>query len=182
MSTIVTPAEAEAEIRAIMQERIVAIRSKNAAKLVAHHAAEVVSYDLVEPLQYCGIDAVRQRGQQWFDGYDGPMSYEIVGLHVVAAFDVAFCYGLHHVSGTTRDGRKIDMHWRATQGFQRFDGAWRIVHEHGSVPVRHEDRKSLVRSETVRSDRAAPVGVVLIWTASFQLAHDHERAGSSRSK
>ena len=127
MSTIVTPAEAEAEIRAIMQERVVAVRAKNATKLVAHHAADVVSYDLLEPLQYRGIDAVRQRGQQWFDGYDGPMDYEIVGLQVVAAFDVAFCYGLHHVSGTTRDGQKIDMHWRATQGFQRFDGAWRIV-------------------------------------------------------
>ena len=134
MSTIVTPAEAEAEIRAIMQERVVAVRAKNATKLVAHHAADVVSYDLLEPLRYRGIDAVRQRGQQWFDGYDGAMDYEIVGLQVVAAFDVAFCYGLHHVSGTTRDGRKIDMHWRATQGFQRFDGAWRIVHEHGSVP------------------------------------------------
>ena len=94
-----------------MQERIVAVRAKNATKLVAHHAADVVSYDLLEPLQYRGIDAVRQRGQQWFDGYDGPMDYEIVGLQVVAAFDVAFCYGLHHVSGTTRDGQKIDMHW-----------------------------------------------------------------------
>ena len=50
MSTIVTPAEAEAEIRAIMQERVAAVRTKNATKLVAHHAADVVSYDLLEPL------------------------------------------------------------------------------------------------------------------------------------
>ena len=47
MSTIVTPAEAEAEIRAIMQERVVAGAPKNAAGLVAHHAADVVSYDLL---------------------------------------------------------------------------------------------------------------------------------------
>ncbi len=134
MATMVTPAEAEAEIRAIMHERIDAVRDKNAAKLVAHHAPGVLSYDLLEPLQYRGIDAVRQRGQTWFDGYDGPIVYEIVGLQVVAAFDVAFCYGLHRVSGTTKGGRKIDMHWRATQGFQRIDGAWRIVHEHASIP------------------------------------------------
>jgi uncharacterized protein (TIGR02246 family) len=134
MSTIVTPAEAEAEIRTIMQARIAAVRAKDAAALVAHHAPDVVSYDLLEPLQYKGVDAMRQRGQQWFDGYDGPMDYEIVELQVVAAFDVAFCHGLHHVRGTTKDGQKIDMFWRATQGFQRIDGDWRIVHEHGSVP------------------------------------------------
>ena len=134
MSTIVTPAEAEAEIRGIMEARVAAVRAKDAAALVAHHAADVVSYDLLEPLQYRGVEAVRRRGQQWFDGYDGPMAYEIVGLQVVAAFDVAFCYGLHHVSGTTRDGNKVDMFWRATQGFQRIDGTWRIVHEHGSLP------------------------------------------------
>jgi len=134
MSTIVTPAEAEAEIRAIMAARVDAVRAKDAAALVAHHARDVVSYDLLEPLQYRGVDAVRQRGQQWFDGYDGPMSYEIVGLQVIAAFDVAFCHGLHHVSGKAKDGQEIDMHWRATQGFQRVDGGWRIVHEHGSVP------------------------------------------------
>jgi uncharacterized protein (TIGR02246 family) len=134
MSTIVTPAEAEAEIRAIMQERIAAVRAKDAAALVAHHAPDVVSYDLLEPLESRGVDKVRQRAEQWFDGYDGPMAYEILGLQVVAAFDVAYCYGLHHVGGTTKDGKKIDMHWRATQGFQRIDGKWRIVHEHGSVP------------------------------------------------
>jgi ketosteroid isomerase-like protein len=134
MSTIVTPAEAEAEIRAIMEARVGAVRAKDAAALVAQHAADVVSYDLLEPLQYRGAEAVRRRAQQWFDGYDGPMTYEIVELQVVAAFDVAFCYGLHHVTGKTRDGKHIDMFWRATQGLQRIDGTWRIVHEHSSVP------------------------------------------------
>jgi ketosteroid isomerase-like protein len=62
------------------------------------------------------------------------MGYEIVGLQVVAAFDVAFCYGLHHITCTTKDSQKIDMHWRSTQAFQRLDGNWKIMHEHGSVP------------------------------------------------
>jgi ketosteroid isomerase-like protein len=134
MSTMVTPAEAEAEIRAIMAARVAAVRAKDAGGLVAHHARDVVAYDLLEPLQYRGVDALRQRAQQWFDGYDGAMAYEIIDLEVVAAFDVAFCHGLHHVSGTTRDGHAIDMFWRATQGLRRLDGDWRIVHEHGSLP------------------------------------------------
>ena len=130
-----TPSDvAEAEIRALMDARVAAVRAKDAKALVFHHASDVISYDLLEPLQYCGVESVRQRGQQWFDGYDGPMGYEIRDLKVYPDADVAFCHGLHHVTGTTKAGQKIDMWWRATQGFQRIDGAWRIVHEHGSVP------------------------------------------------
>lgn len=129
-----SPGKAEAEIRAIMARRVAAVRAKDAAELVSHHAADVVSYDLLLPLRYEGVEAVRQRGQQWFDGFDGPMGYEVHDLRVYADSDVAFCHGLHHVTGTTKTGQKIDMWWRATQGFQRLDGAWRIVHEHGSVP------------------------------------------------
>ena len=64
----------------------------------------------------------------------GTMNYEICDLEVVPGHGVAFCYGLRHVRGTTRDGKKNDMFWRATQGCQFVDVAWRIVHEHSSAP------------------------------------------------
>jgi ketosteroid isomerase-like protein len=105
MSTIVTPAEAEAEIRALMDARVAAVKAKDAEALVANHSLDIVCYDLLDPLQYRGVGSVRKRAQQWFDGYEGPMGYEIEGLEVVAAFDVAFCYGLHHVTGTPRTAR-----------------------------------------------------------------------------
>lgn len=134
MSTIVTPAEADAEIRAVMDARVAAVRAKDAAAVVVHHAEDIVCYDLLDPLRHRGVDLVRRRAQQWLDGYDGPIGYEIEGLEVVPAFEVAFCYGLHHVTGTTKDGRKVDMHWRSTQVFRRLDGKWQIMHERGSVP------------------------------------------------
>jgi uncharacterized protein (TIGR02246 family) len=134
MSTIVTPIEAEAEIRALMAARVAAVHAKDAAAMVANYAEDVVSCDLLEPMENKGVDAVRRRVRQWFEGYDGNMGYEIRELDVHSAFDVAFCHGLHHVTGTTKKGQKIDMWWRATQGFRRIDGSWRIVHEHASVP------------------------------------------------
>jgi len=93
-----------------------------------------VAYDLLEPLQYQGAADLRRRAQQWFDGYDGPMAYEIRDLVVASSHDVAFCHGLHHVAGTTKSGQRIDMWWRATQGFRCIDDKWRIVHEHSSLP------------------------------------------------
>jgi ketosteroid isomerase-like protein len=49
--TMATPAAVEAEIRALVQARIEAVRAKDAARLVSHHAPDVVAYDLLEPLQ-----------------------------------------------------------------------------------------------------------------------------------
>jgi ketosteroid isomerase-like protein len=132
--TMATPAAVEADIHAIMTARQEAVHAKDAARLVAHHAPDVVAYDLLEPLQYRGVADLRRRAQQWFDGYDGPMAYEIRDLVVVPGHGVAFCHGLHHVAGTLKTGQKVDMWWRATQGLRLIDGRWQIVHEHSSLP------------------------------------------------
>ena len=47
--TMATPAAVEAEIHALMQDRIEAVHAKDAARLVSHHAPDVVAYDLLEP-------------------------------------------------------------------------------------------------------------------------------------
>lgn len=131
-----TPANAaaEASIRGLMNERVQAVIRKDADALVAHHASGVLAYDLIQPLQYIGVAAVRQRAEGWIGGYDGPMTYEIRDLRVTAGDQSAFSYGLHHVSGTLKDGKKIDMFWRATQCWRCIGGKWLIVHEHSSVP------------------------------------------------
>jgi ketosteroid isomerase-like protein len=140
-TNMTTPAHAaaEAEIRELMKARIEAVKSKNVEALVAHHAPSVLAYDLVEPLQYTGLEALRGRVRQWFDGFESAMSYEIRDLKVTADDEVAFCHGLHHVSGIAKggpaeSGKKIDMYWRATQCLRCIGGKWMIVHEHSSVP------------------------------------------------
>jgi ketosteroid isomerase-like protein len=127
-------AAAEAEIRNLVKARIDAVNNKDVDALVAHHAPSILAYDLVEPLQYVGLDALRQRVKQWFDGFESAMTYEVRDLKVTADDEVAFCHGLHHVSGTAKGGQKIDMYWRATQCLRCLGGKWMIVHEHSSVP------------------------------------------------
>jgi ketosteroid isomerase-like protein len=132
--SMATPAAVEAEIRALMRDRVEAVRAKDAVRLMSHHADDVVAYDLLEPLQYKGAGALQRRARQWFDGYDGAMTYEIRDLVVVPGHGIAFCHGLHHVAGRLRTGQQVDMWWRATQGWRLIDGKWRIVHEHSSLP------------------------------------------------
>ena len=138
-----TPAHAaaEAHIRDMMKARIEAVKAKNVDALVAHHAPSVLAYDLLEPLQYVGLEGLRKRAEQWFAGYDGPMEYEIRDLKVTADDEVAFCHGLHRVAGTTKDGKKIDMYWRSTECLRKLGDDWCIVHEHASVPFNMETGK-----------------------------------------
>ena len=48
--------------------------------------------------------------------------------------DIAFARGLGHMTGTKKDGAKVDLWARVTVGLNRRDGAWKITHQHTSVP------------------------------------------------
>jgi uncharacterized protein (TIGR02246 family) len=134
----------DAEIRALIDHRIAAVRAKDAAALTASHAPDVLAFDLIPPLRYRGLAALRQRAQEWFASFQGPLDYEISELEIAAGDDVAFCHGLHRVSGTRTDGQKIEMWWRATTGFRKADGRWVITHEHSSEPFDMTSGKALI--------------------------------------
>jgi ketosteroid isomerase-like protein len=127
---------AEAQIRHILAERETAMRARDAARLVATYAPEVVDFSLAPPLQQPAGDArdVSVR-RNWFAGFDGPIEYEIRDLSVTAGEDVAFCHSLNRLSTTPRGApRSFTLWFRATVCLRKVDGAWRITHEHNSTP------------------------------------------------
>lgn len=129
-----THSKSEAEIRALVEERVEAVRDKNAAAATSHHARDIRLFDVIPPLQYEGVAMARGRTQEWFGSFNGPIDYGIRDLDVASGDDVAFCHYLYRVGGTTTSGATIGMWVRATSCFRRIDGAWRVVHEHHSVP------------------------------------------------
>ncbi len=75
----------------------------------------------------------------------GAMNYEIRDLDVVPGHGVAFCYGLHHVQGTTRTARNM-FRRAAPRG-----GGWSmVVHEHSSVPFDMKTGEGLVQPQAVK--------------------------------
>ena len=124
----------EAKIRDFLAERIVAVCAKDVDALMAHHGPAVRTFDLVEPLQYVGVEAIRKRAEEWFSNFEGPIEYETRDVRVHADGGVAFCHGLHHVKGMSKDGTKIDMWWRHTECLRQIGDKWLIVQEHSSVP------------------------------------------------
>ena len=124
----------ERSIRGIIEERVAAISEQDVEKLLTHHAPDVLSFDVLDPLQHAGSDTIRRRAERWLSSYEGPPGYEVRDLNVTAGETVAFCRYLYRVTGTLKAGGTVDMWVRATVCFGKADGGWKIVHEHQSVP------------------------------------------------
>jgi uncharacterized protein (TIGR02246 family) len=128
------PAIDQAQITKLMESWANAIRAKDVESRMSNYAPNVHLFDVVEPLQFLGSDAVKKRAGEWFSAFDGPLGFEMHDLRIAADGDVAFSHSLNHVSGTKVDGQKIDMWWRATVCFRKMDDQWMVTHEHNSVP------------------------------------------------
>ncbi len=134
----------EREIHTLMDDMANAIRAKDVDALMAHYAPDVLTFDLLPPLQYQGADAIRKRVSQWFSSFQGPIGLEMRNLSVTAGDDVAFCSSLNGSTGANKDGAKVEMWWRATNGFRKIDGKWLVTHGHSSEPFDVASGKALV--------------------------------------
>jgi ketosteroid isomerase-like protein len=125
----------ETQIQALIDDRTKAVRAKDVVRATSGIAPDILTFDVVNPLENIGSDASRKRAEEWFASFQGPISYETRDMNITAGDDVAFSHGLCHVSATMTDGGpQIDMWWRSTICFRKIDGNWMVTHEHNSVP------------------------------------------------
>jgi uncharacterized protein (TIGR02246 family) len=139
--------DAEQEIRALIEERVAAVAAKDPEPLAARQHDDIVVFDVLPPLRSSGRSAVLDKTEAWFESYSGAIGYEVHELEVSADGDVGFCSFVYHVSGTLESGDEVDMWVRATLGCRRIDGAWRIVHDHESVPFDPGTGRALIDLE-----------------------------------
>jgi ketosteroid isomerase-like protein len=124
----------EAQIRALIDDRVKAVRAKDINGVMSNIAPDILSFDVVNPLQNIGSGAARKRAEEWFSSFQGPLGYEMRDLSIAAGDGVAFSHSLNRVSATRTDGKKLDMWWRSTVCYRKIDGKWMVTHEHSSVP------------------------------------------------
>jgi len=125
----------EAEIRRQIDKLVEAVRAADLERVMSFYARDVVTFDIVPPLQKIGADAKRKNWMGVFATYQLPLGYEIHGLSITARSDVAIARSLNRVSGTLTNGTPIDQWLRWTACFWKVDGNWLIVHDHVSVPT-----------------------------------------------
>ena len=126
---------AVSEIRQVIDERIAAIRDKDAARAIACLADDVVAFELAPPLSLAA-DAVREKPAfaAWLAGFE-EMGIEMRDLAIEADRRVGFARALHHLTGTRVGGRPVSLWLRSTLCFRREPDGWRIAHAHSSVPM-----------------------------------------------
>jgi uncharacterized protein (TIGR02246 family) len=125
----------EAEIRNLMEAQAKALHDKDAKALLSHYASDSVIFDLAPPLRHAGAGPDSEKGlTQWFETWQGPVGVETRDFSITADGNLAFCHGLVHITGTKVDGERNDVWARQTICLKKIDGAWKVTHDHTSVP------------------------------------------------
>jgi ketosteroid isomerase-like protein len=142
MTTETSKVTDEDQIRTIIEERVKAVSEKDSNALLSNYAPDVLSFDVINPLQNTGIDAIKKRAVSWLSSFQSSIGYEIRNLSITTGDTAAFCHYVFQVSGTLKDGAKVGMYVRATTCLHKVNDKWQIVHEHQSVPFDAETGKA----------------------------------------
>jgi ketosteroid isomerase-like protein len=122
-----------AEIRSVIEKLHRAHHDKNASAIATAYAGDATLFTLAPPLAYHGVDLKEK--QAWLDSWDGPIDLESKDLEVTVSGDSAFCFGYVQMKGTPKmAGREISFWMRVTACLHREGDAWKIIHQHESVP------------------------------------------------
>jgi ketosteroid isomerase-like protein len=125
----------DTEIRSVIEAQAKAIRDKNAKAAVSHYAPDSVTFDLAPPLRNPANGPALERSlDDWFATWQGPVGYETRDFSVTANDDLAFCHGFVRINGTKVNGERSDLWVRQTLCLKNIGGAWKIAHDHTSVP------------------------------------------------
>jgi uncharacterized protein (TIGR02246 family) len=137
------PAAAQ-EIRGWLDHWTKAVSAKDVDRVMELYTDDVVSYDVVPPLQYVGKEAYRADYQQFFSQYESDLHVETRDLHVGTTGELGYATGLQTISGMLKHGQKSGVFVRFTSLFRKVDGKWLDFHDHVSVPVDIEYGKALL--------------------------------------
>jgi uncharacterized protein (TIGR02246 family) len=126
----------EAAIRGLIEAWATAVRAKDIDGVVAHHADDVLMFDVPPPAAVRGIAAYRATWPLFFDALSqGQAAFDIADLNVTAGDTVAFATALLRCGSTSELVKDSTPRLRLTLGLRKVDGAWRIAHEHHSFPA-----------------------------------------------
>ena len=133
-----TTAKDIADIKAMEDRFIKTAATKDVNAIMAFYVPDesLFVFDAVPPRQYVGAAAYRKDWEDLLSSFPGPIDMSMSDLDVTAGGgDIAWSHSIQHLAGTMKDGKKLDMTVRVTDGYKKINGQWLIAHEHVSVPV-----------------------------------------------
>lgn len=128
-------ASEKAHIQQQIDSFVEAFTTRNVNLMMSLFSSEMVSFDIIPPLQYAGNDAYRKVWRETFALFQNHINIEIRNLNITCDNELAFSHCFLRLRGTMTNGQKTDYWERLTFCFQKIGGKWLIVHEHVSLPA-----------------------------------------------
>ena len=128
----------EQEIRALEERFAAAFRAKDVPGIMKNYVpgSELFVFDVVPPRQYVGFDAYKKDFEGFFAAFPGPVDkFEVQDLSIVTDDKLAFSHSIQPGIMTAKDGSKVTLVARVTDGYRKINGKWLIALEHVSIPV-----------------------------------------------
>jgi ketosteroid isomerase-like protein len=123
----------ETQIRRLIEAWAAEVRNRDTEAILAHHADDIVMYDVPEPFQSVGIAAYRKTWETFY-AFTKPGVFDIQELNIVADENVAFCFATMKCADKSNSDEHVDLYFRLTVGLKKVNHQWVIVHEHHSIP------------------------------------------------
>jgi ketosteroid isomerase-like protein len=120
-----------ARIRDRLEAWAQAVRSHNLDGVVAHHAKDMVYFDVPPPVQVRGIGGYQKSWLPFFHYIGMNGRFDLDELSIIAGTEVAFAHAILLVRG---EQEASTGSVRLTIGLRKIDGEWTVVHEHHSAP------------------------------------------------
>jgi len=136
------PRTNEQSIRDVMRKWVEAVKGRDLDALMSFYTPDGMFFDGIAPLRV-DFDTYRKNWEGFFKWFPGPVAFDTHDVRLAVGDTVAFASVLVRLAGTTAEGKQEGAWMRQTIGFESFDGAWRITHEHWSLPVDMESGKGL---------------------------------------
>lgn len=125
----------EQQIRALIERWADAVRRRDLDAIAAHHAADMVMFDVPGPLRLDGLTAYRDSWARFYAWAHEPVVFAIDELQVQVGGHVAFAVATMRCAGGEVAGDAALLQFRLTVGLVRDGADWCITHEHHSIPA-----------------------------------------------
>ncbi|MBY0479454.1 MAG: nuclear transport factor 2 family protein [Chitinophagaceae bacterium] len=145
-------AESEKEKKAILDTREgwrKAFESRSVEGMMQFYVHDIISYDLMAPIQFEGERMWRDNWINFFKYFPKEIKITLEDLTVFQSGDLATIRGLTRLQAATADGRYVDMWTRETNVLRKINGTWLLVHDHVSVPMDFQNGMALTNLKPI---------------------------------
>lgn len=139
---------AESEIRSAVEGYREAVLHKDMRRITRYYwnSPDIVIFDVVPPLSYVGWDSFRKDWEDYFASFKEITVFDWSDLHIEAEGNLGWMHAFIHFVGKFQNDKILDLTTRDTAIFERKDGRWVAVHDHGSVPIIFETGQAVMNA------------------------------------